>query len=121
MSSLDYSESSASERSRSPPSRPHRSSRSGLPPAPPKYFPDEDEIHSNDSEDSDFENDDPEDELRDFIDFDPKYNRRWTSRKSRSVSESEDPLRQFLFHEPARPRKWFKEFTQVAVGAKLTR
>lgn len=58
-------------------------------------------------------------DLRDFIDFDPKYNRTNVTRK-RPTESTGDELRDFLFHERARPRKWFTAFTQSAVGAKLT-
>jgi hypothetical protein len=97
----------------------------GKPPPPPKYFPTgAEEFDDIDSSDSDYETDSDQservDDLRDFIDFDPKYNKSQIS-KCRKFSATGDRLRDFLFHDPAKPRKWFSAFAWNAVGAKLTR
>ena len=100
------------------------------PPSPPKYFAsvrDEDLSEDINSSDSEFEGGGSDvdsvslDDLRDFIDFRPKYNKTKISRKSRSVSAGGDALEEFLFDQPAKPRKWFKALAWNAVGAKLTR
>ena len=99
------------------------------PPTPPKYFksqlPDEEDI---DSSDSDYEEDDDDassaslDDLRDFIDFDPKYNRSNISKRSHSnFGSCGDQLEDFLFQGSSKPRKWFKALAWNAVGAKLSR
>ena len=102
----------------------------GKPPSPPKYFPQGEEFDDIDSsDDSDYEDNQSDasgandvDDLRHFIDFDPKYNRSQISKKKhKKFSATGDPLRDFLFHDAAKPRKWFSTFAWNAVGAKLAR
>ena len=95
------------------------------PPSPPKYYPEQiDEDEDIDSSDSDYEEESVDSEyledLRDFIDFDPKYNKNQTSKRSRNNGEG-DELDEFLFNQTSRPRKWFKAFAWNAVGPKLSR
>lgn len=95
------------------------------PPSPPKYYPEQlDEDEEIDSSDSDYEeesvNSEYLEDLRDFIDFDPKYNKNQTSKRSRNNGEG-DELDEFLFNQTSRPRKWFKAFAWNAVGPKLSR
>lgn len=97
------------------------------PPSPPKYYRTEEEIGAEDIGDEDDE--DYEDigegnleDLRDFIDFDPKFNKTPISKKKRASSDhTGDPLRDFLFHDSAKPRKWFSAFAWNTVGAKLSK
>ncbi len=90
---------------------------------------DEESIHSDDSSSGSEEeysgsscasSSDLED-LRDFIDFDPKFNKAQVTRKKSKSDTSGDALRDFLFLEAARPRKWFAAFTKTAVGPKLAK
>jgi hypothetical protein len=94
------------------------------PPSPPRYYPDgaeEEDIGS--SSDSDFEDNDENaslDDLRDFIDFDPRYNRTNVSKQT-VFDQEDDPLKSFLFAHQEKPRKWFRAFARNTVGPKLTK
>ena len=68
----------------------------------------ESDVSSNDGND-----------LRGFIDFNPKFNKARVSKRTKDSGES-DELYKFLF-EPSKTRKWFKRLTQTAVGAKLVK
>ena len=120
-SDFEYSSSSDSDDERSPS---HKIARVGKPPSPPKYFPngpDEEDIGSSDS---DYEDDDGSndryDDLRDFIDFDPKFNKKVITKRE-AYSRSDDPLREFLFNHDSKSRKWFRTFAWAAVGSKLSK
>jgi hypothetical protein len=107
------------------------------PPSPPRYYSQREEelgaedIGDDDEDDEDYEEEPGSipsfDDLRDFIDFDPKYNNTPISKKKRSSSrgsahlQSGDQLRDFLFHDSAKPRKWFSAFAWNTVGAKLAK
>lgn len=123
-SDFEYSSSSESEEDGRPAYKHARISAEGRPPSPPKYFPngpEEEDIGSSDS-DSDFEDvsNDRYDDLRDFIDFDPKFNKRVIT-KSEKYTKSADPLREFLFNHDSKSRKWFRTFAWAAVGSKLSK
>jgi hypothetical protein len=97
----------------------------GKPPSPPKYYPEQPDEEDIDSSDSEYEDDESVDsasieDLREFIDFDPRYNRTQISKRKFS-QERGDELDDFLFSQPAKPRKWFKAFAWNAVGPKLSR
>lgn len=95
----------------------------------PKYFPrkdDEESINSYSEEDDEEYTDSSSDgsgldDLRDFIDFDPKFNKTNATKRKTFAKPSGDELRDFLFTQDARPRKWFTAFTTAAVGAKLAK
>lgn len=98
------------------------------PPSPPKYTGEElseEDIDSSDSdnEDEDEDDDGSVDDLRDFIDFDPKFNKSNISKRVRSDDYGTgDELRDFLLQRAStKPRKWFKALAWNAVGAKLSR
>lgn len=95
------------------------------PPSPPKYYPEQSEEEDIDSSDSEYEDEDESvdstslEDLRDFIDFNPKYNQTQISRRSRETQG--DDLADFLFNQKCKPRKWFRAFAWNAVGPKLSR
>jgi hypothetical protein len=93
-------------------------------PSPPRYYPngpvEEEDIGSSDSEYEDTEVESRFDDLRDFIDFDPRFNKKVVS-KSDKYTSSSDPLRDFLFNHDAKSRKWFRTFAWAAVGSKLSK
>lgn len=96
------------------------------PPSPPKYTGvdlSEEDIDSSDSDYEDEDDDGSVDDLRDFIDFDPKFNRSNISKRVRSDDYGTgDELRDFLLQRAStKPRKWFKALAWNAVGAKLSR
>ena len=121
--SSDYEYSSSSDEEQEV--KHHRIESRSKPPSPPKYYPggaaEEEDIGSSDS---DFEDDASEDarydDLRDFIDFDPKFNKKVITKKQ-SYRDSDDPLREFLFNHDAKSRKWFRTFAWSAVGSKLAK
>ena len=93
------------------------------PPSPPRYYPGGAEEEDIGSSDSDFEENDENaslDDLRDFIDFDPRFNRTNISKQC-TFEDEEDPLKVFLFTHQEKPRKWFRAFARNAVGPKLTK
>ena len=94
------------------------------PPSPPKYYPggadDEEDIGSEDSDYEEESIDTRLDDLRDFIDFDPRFNKKVITRKE-TYTRSDDPLREFLFNHDAKSRKWFRTFAWSAVGSKLAK
>jgi hypothetical protein len=94
------------------------------PPSPVKYYPggvdDEEDLGSEDSDFEDESIDTRLDDLRDFIDFDPRFNKKVITRKE-TYTRSDDPLREFLFNHDAKSRKWFRTFAWSAVGSKLAK
>jgi hypothetical protein len=95
----------------------------------PRNFPrkdDEESINSYSEEDDEEYTDSSSDgsgldDLRDFIDFDPEFNKTNATKRKTFAKPSGDELRDFLFTQDARPRKWFTAFTTAAVGAKLAK